>query len=116
TAFHDILNNMPLSEPAFLLAQEGIVQRLRTERIHKSSVLWAYDAAQKMGLDYDIRRDIFEKVPTFTLNDVKEFQEKNVKNLPYTYCILGDESAIDKATMEKLGKVQKLTQEQIFGY
>ncbi|MGL4363816.1 MAG: M16 family metallopeptidase [Bacteroidales bacterium] len=116
TAFHDILNNMPLSQAAFLLAQNSIIQRLRTERIRKSSVLWAFDASQKLGLDYDIRRDVFEKVPKLTLNDVKEFQEKNVKNLPYTYCILGDEQAIDKTVMEKLGVLQKLTQKEIFAY
>ncbi len=115
-AFNSIINDMPESLPAFKLAQNGIIQRMRTERITKSSVLWAYDAAQKLGLNYDIRRDIFTKVPTFTLTDVKNFQQSNVKNLPYTYCILGDENTVDLDKMATFGTIEKVTQEQIFGY
>ncbi|MDR1415939.1 MAG: insulinase family protein [Prevotellaceae bacterium] len=116
TVFNSILNDMPESETAFKLAQDGIIQRLRTERITKADVLWAYDAAQKMKLSYDIRYDIFNKVPTMTLDDVKLFQQTHVKNLPYTYCILGDENSVDFEKMKTFGTVEKLTQEQIFGY
>jgi predicted Zn-dependent peptidase len=114
--FNTILNDMPESEAAFKVAQNGIIQRLRTERITKAGVLWAYDAAQQMKLSYDIRRDVFEKVPTMTLGDVKNFQQTHVKNLPYTYCILGDENSVDFEKMSTFGTVEKLTQEQIFGY
>jgi predicted Zn-dependent peptidase len=114
--FDTILNDMPESEAAFKVAQEGIIQRLRTERITKSDVLWAYDAAQRMKLDYDIRRDVFEKVPTLTFKDLKNFQQAHVKNLPYTFCILGDENSVDFGKMNTFGTVEKLTQEQIFGY
>jgi predicted Zn-dependent peptidase len=114
--FNTILNDMPESEAAFKLAQESIIQRMRTERITKSGVLWAYDNAQRMKLTYDIRRDVFTMVPTMTLGDVKNFQQKHVKNLPYTYCILGDEKAVDFEKMSTFGAVEKLTQEQIFGY
>lgn len=114
--FNAILNDMPESEAAFKVAQKGIVERLRTERITKAGVLWAYDAAQRMKLTYDIRRDVFEKVPAMTLGDLKIFQQKHVKNLPYTYCILGDENAVDFEKMSTFGAVEKLTQEQLFGY
>jgi hypothetical protein len=107
---------MPESETAFKVAQDGIIQRLRTERITKSGVLWAYDAAQRMKLGYDIRRDVFEQVPAMTLNDLRNFQQTRVKNLPYTYCILGDENAVDFEKMSTFGAVEKLTKEQIFGY
>jgi predicted Zn-dependent peptidase len=116
SVFNAILNDMPESEAAFKLAQDAIIQRLRTERITKAGVLRAYDAAQKMKLDYDIRRDVFEKVPTMTLTDLKVFQQARVKNLPYTYCILGDENSVDFEVMKTFGTVEKLTQEQIFGY
>ncbi|MDR3297073.1 MAG: hypothetical protein LBS94_02430, partial [Prevotellaceae bacterium] len=87
-----------------------------TERVLKSDVLWAYDEAQKLKLDYDIRRDVFTVVPTLTLDDIKKFQQSNVKNLSYTFCILGDEKTLDFDKMASFGTVEKLTQEQIFGY
>ncbi|MDR3367353.1 MAG: insulinase family protein [Prevotellaceae bacterium] len=114
--FDTILNDMPESEAAFKLAQESIIQLLRTERITKIGVLRAYDVAQRMKISYDIRRDVFNKVPKMTLEDLRNFQQKYVKNLPYTYCILGDEKSVDFEKMGALGAVEKLTQEQIFGY
>jgi hypothetical protein len=107
---------MPESQAAFDIAKTAITQRLRTERVLKSDVLWRYDAAQKLKLDYDIRSDVFKVVPTLTLDDIKKFQQANVKNLSYTFCILGDEKTVDFTKMAGFGTVEKLTQEQFFGY
>jgi predicted Zn-dependent peptidase len=115
-AFKDILTNMPQSEKAFDIAKENIIANLRTQRITKSGVLWSYLSAQRLNVDYDLRKDIFEQVPAFTLADVVKFQEENVKNLTYTYCILSDEKAVDMKTVNALGKVKKVTQEEMFGY
>ncbi len=113
---NDLLNNMPESEKSFKLAKESVIQKLRTERITKAGVLWNYENAKKMGLDYDIRRDVFNKVPTLTFKDVKEFQEKTLKNKPHTFLILGDKKDIDFNALSKYGKVTYLTLEEIFGY
>ncbi|MDR1226625.1 MAG: insulinase family protein [Prevotellaceae bacterium] len=115
-AFNAILNDMPESQKSFDLAKEGIISRMRTERTTKDAILWHYDAARRLGLDYDIRRDIFTKVPTFTMEDMKSFQQQNIKNLTYTYSILGDEKALDMNKMQSYGKVTKLSQKEIFGY
>jgi predicted Zn-dependent peptidase len=115
-AFIDILNNMPESEKAFNLAKEGILSNIRTERTLREAVLWSYLRAKEFGYDYDSRKDVFEKVKDMTLANVKAFQEKYVKNRSYTYCILGDTTDMDMNFLNSLGKVQKLTQEEMFGY
>jgi hypothetical protein len=51
-----------------------------------------------------------------TLEDTKAFQEKYIKNKPYTYCILGDTKDLDMEMLKKIGPVKTLTQEDIFGY
>jgi predicted Zn-dependent peptidase len=115
-AFKEILNDMPVSEKAFDLAKDAIVTSIRTERIIRSSVLWNYLNAQKFGYTYDSRRDLFEKVPTFTLQDIQAFQEEYIKDRPYVYAILGDEHDVDFKAMGKFGPIKKLTLEEIFGY
>ncbi|MDR2358427.1 MAG: insulinase family protein [Prevotellaceae bacterium] len=115
-AFKDILNNLPESEKAFNIAKEAITASIRTERIIRESVLWNYLDAQKFGYTYDRRKDVFEQTPQFTLQDVKAFQEKYVKGLPYVYCILGDKKALSIDTMKNIAPVQTLTLEEIFGY
>jgi predicted Zn-dependent peptidase len=116
TAFMDILNNMPESEKAFGLAKESIISNIRTGRILRDDILWNYLHAKEFGYDYDSRKDVYEKVKDMTLENVKAFQEKYVKNRSYTYCILGDTKELDMEYLNSLGKVQKLTQEEIFGY
>jgi predicted Zn-dependent peptidase len=116
TAFVEILNNMPKSEKAFELAKESILSNIRTGRILREAVLWNYLRAKEFGYDYDSRKDIFEKVKDMTLSNVEAFQEKYVKNKSYTYCILGDTNDMDMKFLNSLGKVQKLTQKEIFGY
>lgn len=115
-AFNDIINNMPISEPAFKLAKEGLEARLRTERIIKDQIAWAYINAQDLGENVDSRIALFEALPSLTLDEVVKFQQENVKDRIYYYCILGDKNDLDIAALEKMGKVVYLTTEDIFGY
>lgn len=116
SAFDDIINNMPVSSNAFDIAKENIISNLRTQRTVKSSVLWAYVNARKLGLDYDLNKDIFEQVQDLTLEDVAAFQQENIKDRNYTICILGRDSDYDMEGLSKFGNVRKVTTEEIFGY
>lgn len=110
-AFDDIINNMPESEKAFNLAKDALITRLRTERITKSDVLWSYLSAQDLGLNVDSRKELYEKVPSMTLADIKDFQEKWVKGRKYTYCVLGDENDLDLKSLQQYGPITKLSKE-----
>jgi predicted Zn-dependent peptidase len=114
--FNDILNNMPESEKAFSIAKESIISYIRTERILRADILWSYLNNEIFGYTTDTRKELFEKIPAMTLDDTKAFQEKYIKNIPYTYCILGDTKDLDMETLKKIGPVKTLTQEEIFGY
>ena len=63
SAFDEIINNMPVSENAFNIAKESLISKIRTARTTKSRVLMSYLNAQKRGLDYDLNKVIYEKVP-----------------------------------------------------
>ncbi|MDO5663987.1 MAG: insulinase family protein [Bacteroidia bacterium] len=115
-AFHQILNDMPQSENAFKLAKEGLITRLSTDRIIKENVLWSYINAQDLGLKVDRRKELYEKAPRMTLNDIKAFQEGWVKDRKYTYYILGKEANLDLKALEKYGSIQRVSQEELFGY
>jgi predicted Zn-dependent peptidase len=115
-AFNDILFNMPESEKAFGLAKESIVTNIRTQRILRDEILWNYLNAKEFGYDTDQRKELFERIPNMTLDDVKAFQKKYIKDKPLIYCILGDTKDLDMTMLKKIGKVTILSQEEIFGY
>ena len=114
--FNDIINQMPESEAAFNLAKEGMIARLRTERITKESVIWSYINAQELGLNIDTRAQLYDEIQKMTLQDVVDFQQKWVKDRTYYYAILGDKKELDMNALKKLGTVVELKTEDIFGY
>ncbi|MDR1407624.1 MAG: insulinase family protein [Tannerella sp.] len=115
-AFNSILNDMPESEKAFEIAREAILTGIRTQRVLRDDILWNYMNAREFGYDTDKNRELFEKIPSFTLDDVKAFQQKYIRNKPCTYCILGDTKDLDLNALGRTGKVTILKQEEIFGY
>ena len=111
-----LMNEMPESSGLFEASKEAVIQRLRTERITKSEILFNYEEALKLNLDHDVRKDIFEKLPSFSMIDLKKFHETYVKNKSYTILVLGKKDQLDLKTLEGYGKVKFLSLQDVFGY
>lgn len=112
----DLLNNMPESEKSFELAKKAALEKIRTERITKTSKLFNYETALKRGVDYDLRKDVYEAVPNMSMADLKAFHEEYIKNGDYNIMVIGKQSGLDMATLKSYGPVSTLNLEQIFGY
>jgi len=115
-AFFELMDNMPDAEKSFDLAKSSILQSMRTERVTKSDILFNYESAKRLGLDYDIRQDIYKQIPELKFADVKAFQEKYVKGKPQVILVLGPEKSLDFKMLKKYGKVKKLKLKEVFGY
>ncbi len=112
----DLLNNMPESEKSFELAKKAALEKIRTERITKASKLWNYETALKRGLDYDIRKDVYDAIPNMTMADLKAFHENYIKNSKYTIMVIGKKSGLDMKALNSYGEVSYLTLKDVFGY
>lgn len=114
--FNDIINNMPESEAAFKLAKDGLINRMRTDRIIKGDIIWSYIDAQDLGQNVDPRIKLYNDVQNMTLKDIADFQKQWVKGRTYVYCILGDKKDLELDKLKTVGPIEELTQKQIFGY
>jgi len=85
----------------------AINNQISSERITK---------AQKLGIDKDLREDVYNKVSTMKFEDIVAFQEKYVKNQPQNIVVIGSTEQLDFETLGKYGTVKELTLEQVFGY
>jgi len=115
-AMMGLFNHMPESEKALNSAKEAIINKIRTERITKAQVLFNYINAEKFGLTYDIRKDVFEKIPSMNFSDLKIFGEKYLKEKNFNIMILGKNDELDVKTLESYGKVNYLDLKDVFGY
>ena len=114
--FHQILNNMPASESAFQIAKDALTKQLASMRTTKYGVLNAYLAARRLGIDYDLNSTIYQALPALKLQDIVDFERRQMANKQYRYIILGDEQNLDIQSLEKIAPVRRVSLEEIFGY
>ena len=115
-AFSDLLNNMPQRQAGLDLAKQSLLKSLATARTTKFGVLRAYMNALDRGINYDISKNIYEGIPSLTLQDLVSFAREHIAGKAYRYVILGDEKNLDMKSLEKVAPIKRLTTEQIFGY
>lgn len=116
-AFDTIIEDMPQSEAAFELTRQGIITNMGTGRTTKMDVLWKYVGDSRFGItDFNRTEAIYNAIQTMTLEDVVAFQQSHIKGRNYLYCILGDRNDVDMKYLKRLGKIEFVTPEQIFGY
>ena len=114
--FNSILDTIPQSQSAFDIAKQSVTKSLQTSRTTKFAVLNAYYNAKLRGFDFDLNERVYKALPSLSLQDVVNFEQKNMVGKPYKYIILGDEKELDMEALEKIGPIHRLTTEDIFGY
>ena len=115
-ALTGLLNDLALSEEAFSSSKDAIIKQMNTQRIIKADIFWTNESNEKRGIDYDIRKDIYEQVQNFTLNDIGGFFDNHIKDKNYDILIVGNKNKIDFNLLKSYGKVHELTLEQVFNY
>ncbi|MEQ8548200.1 MAG: insulinase family protein [Cyclobacteriaceae bacterium] len=111
-----LLNDLPKSENAFNIAKQGILNKIESERITKSGIIWSYINAEDKGIDYDIRKDIYNDVSQMTFENLTDFHEKYVKDKNYVTVLVGSRDKIDFEDLKKYGSIQELSLTELFGY
>ena len=98
------------------LLQSELVQRAGSALIGWA-LSWTWRANRERGFkDKDIRRDTFAKIGMSKPEDLVQFQHEKVKGRKFTWLVLGDRQSVDFKYLKKIGKVQELSLEEIFGY
>ena len=112
----ELLDVMPEAEANMNNAKEGIEQKIRTERLTKSRVLAEYEKAQKLGIDYDIRKDVYEGIKSFDMSSLRDFHNSHIATGTRIVMVLGSKDDLDLEVLKQYGEIKHLTLEDVFGY
>ncbi len=112
----ELLTDLPKAEQLFDMSKTSIQKRLESEWTTRQSVYYSYRRAQKLGLDYDIRKDVYEQTKKMTFDDVKKFFDGHIKGKNYVYLVIGSKSDLDAKALEKMGEVRELKLNELYGY
>ncbi|UOG75697.1 insulinase family protein [Hymenobacter tibetensis] len=113
---NSLLNDMPVAEANLQIAKNAIRNSIATERITKADILFSYERAKRLGLDYDLRRDVYEQTPNMSFTDLQKFQQARVKGQNQTILVIGSKDRLNFKELAKYGQLQQLTLKEIFGY
>ena len=116
TEVSKLLNELPEAQKNFDLSKQALLKGIESDWITRDAIYWAYQRALRRGLDYDLRKDIYNNAKSMTMKDVHDFFNAHVKGKKYVYLVLGGKDDLDLKALSKLGPVKELTLEQIFGY
>ena len=112
----ELLDVMPEAASNMSNAKEAIEQQIRTERLTKSRVLSEYERVQKLGVDYDYRKDLYDAVQKFDMTTLKDFHNSHISKGNRVVMVLGSKKALDVEVLKKYGEIKYLTLEDVFGY
>lgn len=115
-AMMELMNNMPEVTDQFNGSKLAALKKIETSRTKQSDLFWKYLSAKDLGRDYDINKDIYEKVNKMEMKDLRGFFDQNVKNRNFNYLVIGNKKLVNEAVLKSLGEYQELTLEEIFGY
>jgi predicted Zn-dependent peptidase len=112
----DLLHNLPKADPIFEQSKDAIMKKIETERITRTGILFDYENSRKLGLDHDIRQDVYSNVPSMDFKTIDDFQKQYIKNQHYTILALGSKDKIDMKKLSAYGPVKELSLDEVFGY
>ena len=63
-----------------------------------------------------MRKDVYEAIPTMTMDDLKAFHQEYVQGGKYNIMVIGKKDGLNMAALNTYGPVTALTLEEVFGY
>jgi predicted Zn-dependent peptidase len=115
-AMNELLNDLPSVENNIMASRSELKKDIETERITQDDIIYSYLAAERKGLNEDIRKSIYASTDKLTYDDLKKYHSENMANKPFTYCIVASEKKLTMDQLKSAGEVKKLTMQEIFGY
>jgi predicted Zn-dependent peptidase len=111
-----LMKDMPAVAEKFDSSKKSALKKIASQRITKSSIFWNYERLKRRGIDYDIRKDMYESIQNMTLEDMSAFFDKNVKGGEYTALVIGKKSDLDLNALKKMGDVKEMDIDYLFNY
>lgn len=116
-AFQTILEEMPVSLPQIETARQSVLKQIAAGRITAANLYWTWRANKLRGFpNRDLRADVYRHLEQAKADDLIRFQQRHIKGRRFTWLVLGDRQHVDFKYLRKIGKVQELTLEEVFGY
>ena len=116
SSMFSLINNLPKSPQAFEIGKKAILNKIESERITKTGILYNFLAAEKRGIDYDIRKQIYNEVKEMDYETLLKFHNLFIKDRQHNILLVGDQKKINFNNLRKYGKLKEIKLKTLFGF
>lgn len=116
TAMDELSANLPQIQAQFDNAKYSAMKQIASGRINRTNIFFNQLNLKKLGINYDLRKDIYNEIDKLTLAELTNFYNTEMKPLKYNTAIIGKKENLDMTAINKVGKFQEVSLEEIFGY
>lgn len=115
-AMNDLMAEFPQVPAQFENAKGSALKQIASNRINRTSIFYNQLALKKLGVDYDIRKNIYSEIQGMTLPQLTGFYNSEIRPLKYNTAIIGKRENLNMESVNKMGEFKEVTLEEIFGY
>jgi predicted Zn-dependent peptidase len=115
-AMSDLMADFPQIPAQFENSKGSALKQIASNRINRTSIFYNQLALKKLGVDYDIRKDIYTEIQNLSLPQLTNFYNTDIKPLKYNTAIIGKKENLNMESINKMGEFKEVTLEEIFGY
>ncbi|WP_052257472.1 M16 family metallopeptidase [Kaistella jeonii] len=115
-AMDELMADLPQVPAQFNNARNSALKQIAAARVNRTNIFFNHLNLKKLGIDYDIRKDINSEIAELTLADLTDFYNSEMKPLKYNTAIMGKKENLDFEALNKMGDFRELSLEEIFGY
>jgi predicted Zn-dependent peptidase len=115
-AMSDLMVSLPQIPVQFDNARGSALKQIASNRINRTNIYFNQLALKKLGVDYDIRKNIYAEIQGLTLPQLTNFYNTEIKPVKYNTAIIGKKENLNMESISKMGQFQEVSLEEIFGY
>jgi len=112
----ELMSELPEVPVQFENSKNAALKQIASTRITRTNIFFNTLRLQKLGINYDIRRDIYSQIQALNFNEMKEFYNSHVKTLHFNTALLGKKENLDVDAVQKMGEFKELELKDIFGH
>lgn len=115
-AMNDLMAQLPQIPAQFENSKGSALKQIASNRINRTNIFYSQLSLKKLGVDYDIRKDVYSEIQGLTLPQLTGFYNTEIKPLKYNTAIIGKRENLNMESINKMGEFKEMSLEEIFGY
>lgn len=113
---NQLMTHFPEYKMQFENAKNAALKQIASTRIVRANIFFNHLRLQKLGVDYDIRKKIYNEIQALNLADLAKFYQTKIQPISFNTALIGKRENLNQEAVQKLGVFKELTLEDVFGY